>query len=56
MRYNHVYANQITSKTETELKVLCIRHNTQYTAAYVGCIVSADKSIVYWINNSKPLP
>ena len=24
--------------------------------AYIGCILSEDRSIVYWVNDTKPLP
>lgn len=30
--------------------------HTMSFATYLGAIVSADRSIVYWVNNTKPLP
>lgn len=31
--------------------------STRYAVpVYLGCITSADGSIIYWVNNSRPLP
>ena len=45
----------ITSKSSTEM-ILVQQNTAQHSVdTYLGAIVSNDRNVVYWVNNSKPL-
>lgn len=45
----------IESRTPTEI-VFAAAEAVQHNAAYIGGIVSNDRQVVYWVNDSQPLP
>jgi hypothetical protein len=45
----------LTERSDTMLKFTSSQSST-HGASYLGCIVSADRQTIYWVNNSKPLP
>lgn len=58
---------QFLNTTDTHLVAQIVSHSdasisfaasgaSSHNALYLGCIVSADRSVVYWINESRPLP
>lgn len=46
----------ITSKTDEEMVLTALNPNTDHSKNYLGCIVSADRQTVYWLNDTQPLP
>ena len=46
----------ITSRSDTNLVLTAREATTVIAAVYLGAIVSPNGNVVYWTNNSKPLP
>lgn len=46
---------QIVSYSDTSIRFVA-SGDSSHNALYLGCIVSADRSVVYWVNESRPLP
>lgn len=47
---------EIVEKSETWMRVSQKQESTHSGTSYLGAIVSADRSIVYWVNETRPLP
>lgn len=47
---------RISSQSSTSLTLVNRGTDPHYQPTYLGAIVSADRSIVYWVNTSNPLP
>lgn len=45
----------VVSKSENEIK-LAAERSSSHEELYLGAIVSKDRTIVYWQNDSAPLP
>lgn len=58
LRDNHGVNNnyRIVSKTREELVMEQIQMGTHDTPNYLGGILSEDRTTVYWVNETKPLP
>lgn len=50
----HSYSIEVVSNNE----IIARKNSPTYTVGdtYLGCICSADGSVVYWTNETKPLP
>lgn len=46
----------IVEKTDTQVRFVARTLTNHPRSSYFGGIVSADRSVVYWENNTKPLP
>ena len=46
----------IISKSNTQMILRQRRTDTHTLDNRLGCIVSADRSTIYWVNNTNPLP
>ena len=57
-RYGDVdwYFYDIVENTGTSMRLVSRNAFGHAVANYLGGIVSADRQIVYWVNNSRPLP
>lgn len=54
-----VYASwifDIVEKTDNNMLVEQRQGDALGAATYLGCIVSADRQTVYWVNETQPLP
>lgn len=50
------YLYDIVEKTSTEMTLRCRVPREDHIANYLGAIVSPDRQIVYWVNDTKPIP
>lgn len=56
------YTNQdyvlfdIDTQSETEMLLTPRVRTAHSTATYLGCIVSADRQTLYWVNETRPIP
>lgn len=46
----------ITEKTNEAMSLESNNSETTHGKNYLGAIVSNDRSTIYWVNNTKPLP
>lgn len=46
----------ITEQSSTQVRLVPRVITTHDFGMYLGMIVSADRSVIYWVNNTKPLP
>lgn len=46
----------ITVISDTEATCTQAGSHTMTGASYLGCIVSADRQTIYWVNKTRPLP
>lgn len=46
----------IVEKTSTTMRVVCREPLDTHSSNFLGGIVSLDRSAVYWINETRPLP
>lgn len=56
---NTTYAGnlyEITDRGAGTMRLTQIDHNAHGSDTYLGCIVSADRQTIFWINNTRPLP
>lgn len=53
---NDEFIYRISEKESNYMNLTAINPNRYHIANYLGAIVSADRSVIYWINYSKPLP
>lgn len=49
------FTGLIVEQTNTMIKFSASESNV-HDRGYLGCIVSADRQTIYWINESRPLP
>lgn len=60
LQYAYVLGNyyefQIEGRTDETLTLEPIIQSSHASANYLGCIISADRQKVYWVNDTKPLP
>lgn len=47
---------EIVSRTNNEMRLRCLAPNDAHGNNYLGAILSADRSVVYWENNTRPVP
>lgn len=47
---------RITSQSDTSLTLEQNLHFTHNMPTYLGAIVSLDGSVIYWVNDTRPLP
>jgi hypothetical protein len=45
----------IESRTDNEI-TFAAGEAAEHVPLYLGAILSADRSTVYWVNNTRPLP
>lgn len=50
----HIYS--IISKQDMEMTLKQSQQGTHGANTFIGCIVSVDRQIIYWINDTNPLP
>lgn len=50
------YGYTISEKTETRMVLVSTAASAQHPANYLGGIVSADREVIYWTNETRPLP
>lgn len=53
---NEFYYGVIGPHSDTEIRSAPAGYSSHNFPSYVGAILSADRSIVYWVNYSRPLP
>lgn len=46
----------IGSHTDTEINCETNVTAPHSISTYLGAILSADRSVIYWVNNTKPIP
>lgn len=51
---NTIY--KISRKTNKLISFQAVAPSTTHGDNYLGAIVSEDRNIIYWINNTKPIP
>ena len=50
------YLFDIVEKSETRMRVSQRVESTHGSKNFLGAIVSADRNVIYWVNNTEPLP
>lgn len=53
---NPIQLYQIVSKTDTEMVVAQVETAPHSVPTYMGGFLSQDRAVVYWENDTKPLP
>lgn len=56
---NTTYAGnlyQIVERDRNSIRLVQIDHSAHGSNTYLGCIVSADRQTIYWVNDTRPLP
>lgn len=53
---NDAYMYEIVEKTESRMVLRQIREVSHSVRSYLGGIYSNDRSVTYWVNNTRPLP
>lgn len=46
----------IASRTDEVLTLRQVRSESHVDSSYLGCIVTSDRRVVLWVNESRPLP
>lgn len=54
--FDPVHTFSIVDKSDDEITLVHDGVSAPSNGSYLGAILSADRSVVYWINNSRPLP